>query len=350
MINSPGFFWHGFPPPARLFAGRRFVGVALEPPDYNPGSWIGAGKSWYDEHEDCFYMTARPRTAANDVRGFAARIYRSKSGIDFEQIGEITNDLVNSVSDVPVHSIEGTQLLRDPATGRWFFYLSVDTGDSFVWGGVKWETVILSANQLTGPWSWEGYALKNDHDYDVHQARDSSIDIIDGRWMCLYKAKDASRKERPALATSTDGLSWNKRGVLKIDGQDTLAFINGSLFATSSGPMIIGLRVQLSDSRSKRDDVIYADKHGIGHGGGPRPKFVAYLLDEREMNLTTVFSAPWYGLSTYEHPEHPLLGYSSMAYDSKRGRFLFYTEAIDPSLSEAIGINSTVERTIVYEM
>jgi hypothetical protein len=122
------------------------------------------------------------------------------------------------------------------------------------------------------------------------------------------------------------------------------------MFAASSGVVFLGVRTKLDDSREQKSEVVYADKHGIGHGGGPRPKFVAYLLDEKRMNLETLFAEDWYGLSPYEHPEHPLLGYSSTAFDSKRNRFLFYTEGLDPEYTEAIGINSTVERLLVYEM
>lgn len=344
------FGWQGFPPPAALFRSRRFLGVALDPPDYNPGSWIGAGKAWFDPGDELFYLTARPRTAADDVRGYAARIFTSKNGVDFGIAGDLTIETVNTLADTRVHSIEGTQLLRDPATGRWYFYLSVDTGDSFVWGGVQWETMIFSAHQLEGPWSYEGFALRNGTDIDAHQARDATIDIVDGRWLCLYKAKDANRDERPALAVSRDGLSWEKRGKVSIDGADAVCFLNGSMFATASGPMFLGVKTRLDDSRERKTEVVYADEHGIGHGGGPRPMFAAYRFDESTMNLETVFEAPWFGMSDYEHAEHPLLGYSSMAYDAANNRFLCYLEALDPELTEAIGINSTVERVVVYEM
>ena len=342
--------WQGFPPPAHLFYSRRCLGVALEPPDYLPGSWIGAGKAWYDSTIDKFYLTARPRKATGDVRGYAANIYGSANGVDFELISAIPIEEVNELADVSVHSIEGSQLLRDPSTGRWYFYLSVDTGESFVWGGVQWETMIFSAHQLSGPWAYEGFALRNDSALDEHQARDASMEIVDGRWLSIYKAKDANRDERPCLAVSSDGLHWTKRGALSIDGNEAISFLNGSLFASGSGPVFIGIRTRLEDSRKRKQDVVYADSHGIGHGGGPRPEFVAYHLDIQSLNLETLFTAPWYGLSPYEHPEHPLLGYSSIAWDTKRDRFLFYTEAIDPTLTEAIGINSTVERLLVYEM
>ena len=342
--------WHGFPPPQLLYANRRYRGIAIDPPDFNPGSWIGAGKALYIEESCSFLLTARPRTAKDGARGYAANIYRSENGIDFALLYSVTKEAVAEMSQMQIHSIEGTQLLRNPLNRGWHLFLSVDTGTEFAWGGVKWETLLLTATNLEGPWASEGLVLRNDRPYDAHQARDSSIDIIDGRWLCLYKAKDANRDERPALAKSADGLQWEKLGTLTVDGLDHVGFINGSMFPTSSGTLIIGVESRLDDSRSRKANVVYADDFGVGHGGGPPARFVAYLLDYRSMNLETVFDTPWEPLSPFEHEDHPLLGYSSTVFDSKNQRYLMYLEALDPEYTEAIGINSTVERLLVYEM
>ena len=96
-------------------------------------------------------------------------------------------------------------------------------------------------------------------------------------------------------------------------------------------------------------DVVYADEYGVGHGGGSVPRFCAYILDYRNLNLETVFRAPWIPKSEYEQAEHPLLGYSSSVYDPRGKRLLMYVEAIDGKLSRAIGLNETVERLLVYE-
>jgi hypothetical protein len=224
----------------------------------------------------------------------------------------------------------------------------VDTGPEFVWGGIQWETMLLTSESLKGPWRSEGVVLHNDEDYDSHQARDSTIDIIDGEWVCLYKAKDSSRCERPALATSTDGIVFRKHGPLTIDGSDRLAFLSGSLFPGSSGPQFMGTETQLVDSRNRHDNVVYADEHGIGHGGGV-PYFAAYRVNRASLDLETVYRHRWIPLPGHEHGEHPILGYSSVLFDHVRNRFLMYVEAIDPRLSKAIGINETVERLLVYE-
>ncbi len=341
--------WQGFVPPQHVYSKLQFLAIALEPPDTNPGSWIGAGKVLLDPESGGFLLTARPRWVKDDARGFAANIYRSADGQNFSLLYSITKQEAADLSGVQLHSIEGSQLLRDPLTGRWHCYVSADTGDSFVWGGVKWETLLLTSTSLSGPWASEGIVLANDQAYDAHQARDSSIDILDGQWFCLYKAKDEQDVEKPALAMSRDGIHWEKRGPLTIDGVERRAFLSGSFFAGSNGPIFIGIETQLKDTTEARADVVYADEYGVGHGGGSVPRFCAYMLDYRNLNLETVFRAPWIPKSEYEQAEHPLLGYSSSVYDPRGKRLLMYVEAIDGKLSRAIGLNETVERLLVYE-
>jgi hypothetical protein len=343
---SPGP-WYGFVPPQRIYAKRAFKRVVLDPPDFEPGSWIGAGKAIYDPDGAQFLLTARPRRAAGNVRGYAANVYRSADGEHFDLVTSLTKEWVSDVAGLPIHSIEGTQLLRDPLTGRWHLYLSVDAGESFIWGGLYWQTLLLTADELTGPWEAQGLVLRNDHSYDAYQARDATIDIVDGVWYCIYKAMDAERWKRPGLATSVDGIHWEKHGPLTIEGQDSFAFLSGTLFAGSGGPLFVGVE-RLGDDRAPRE-VVYADEHRIGHGTGPAPSFVAYQLDVRGLNLMPVFRTRWLAASSYEREDQPLLGYASLVYDPLRRRLLIYVEAIDPELTRQMGLNETVERLILYE-
>jgi hypothetical protein len=338
----------GASPPQYLFENRRFIGIALEPPDRNPGSWTGAGKALRDPESGLFYLSARPRKAEGGVRGYAAEIHRSEDGVGFERVGLVTKEEASAASGIGIYSIEGTQLLRDPATRKWHFYISVDTGESFVWGGIQWETLLLTSTSLEGPWESQGIVLAHDQDYDANQARDSSIDIVDGLWICLYKAMDGRRNVRPALALSNDGVHWRKRGPLTVDGGDHIAFLNGSLVPGCTGPLFVGLESSLADGRQKSDEVVYADEHGIGHGSSDTFA-VAYLLDHRAGNLEPLYRVYWEPGSRYEHPRYPLLGYSSIIWDEPRSRYLIYVEAIDAELTKRIGINETVERVLVYE-
>lgn len=340
-------YWLGFPPPQFIFKNREFKGVAIDPPDFVPGSWCGAGKAIYDNQRDEYLLTSRPRLSKNNVRGFAAEIYASKDGIsNFELVTRLTKEKVIEISGIENHSIEGTQLLRDPMTNKWYFYLSIDIGKDFVWGGLRWETILLTADTLNGPWKSEGVVLKNGDSYDAHQARDSSIDIIDGRYYSIYKAKDKENKRRPALATSTDGINWKKHGALKIDGKDELAFLSGSLFHGTTGIIFLGAEmIEQKDPKVVHED---ADKHAVRHGSS-MVHFCAYNVEVKNLNLDPIIRTEWEPSSPYEHEAHPLLGYSTSMIDPKKDRILMYVEVVDKKHTGKMGLNETVERVLVYE-
>jgi hypothetical protein len=339
--------WLGFPPAQFLYANRKYRGVAINPPSFESGSWTGAGKALYDNNLELYLLTARPRMAADNKRGYAAEIYGSKDGItNFELITSISKEQAMKHAGVEIHSIEGTQLLRDPLTNRWYFYISIDIGKDFVWGGLHWETLLLTAEKLEGPWDSKGVVLKNGDSYDARQARDGSIDIIDGIYYCLYKAKDKYNNRRPALATSTDGIKWKKYGTLRIDGDDELAFLSGSLFPASTGIIFIGTEmIEQLDPKVAHED---ADKHAVRHGSS-MVHFCAYKLNLTDLNLEPIMRIPWEPLSDIEHKDHPLLGYSTSIYDKKNNRFLMYVEAVDGEHTGKMGLNATVERVLVYE-
>lgn len=349
MIEAkPYGLWQGIIPPQYVFANRQFKCVVLDPPNFDPGSWIGAGKALFNHETQEFLLTARPRKAEGQARGFAANVYHSSDGEAFELLTSVSKEEVSEKSGLTIHSIEGTQLLKDPLTGEWHLYMSVDAGSEFVWGGLYWQTMLLAAPDPGGPYQAEGLVLDNDQPYDMNQARDCTVDIVDGWWLCLYRAVDSHRRTRPALATSSDGITWKKHGVFTVDGSDHLAFLSGTIFAGTSGPMFIGLERPQGDPLAREDEV-YADEHRVGHGGGPVPNFVAYNVDYRNMNLETIFRTPWEPGSPYEHREHPLLGYSSLVYDPLKHRILTYVEAIERYPTGRIGLNETVERLLLYE-
>lgn len=340
--------WAGFLPPQYLFAKARFKGIALEPPDTTPGSWTGAGNCVFDHTTKRFVLTSRLRTAEKNARGFAVDIFTSADGERFETVSRITKELVTELSGSAVHSLEGVQILRDPLTGRWYCYLSVNHDPEFAWGGIHWQTLLVTAEDLAGPWAFGGWVLKNDQVYDAHHARDASFGIVDGKWLCLYKARDNAHIARPALATSQDGIHWRKHGPLLVDRLPRAVWMNGTFFASAHGPLFIGLE-KPEDEGHAEDDVVRADAQAIGHGGGVR-NFVAYILDARGGNLECVYRERWRARSEYEDREHPVLGYMSLVGDLERNRILIYVEAIDPTLSRGIGLNETVERLLVYEV
>lgn len=349
--------WQGVLPPQYIFANRRFRTVALDPPNFHPGSWVGAGNCFFHQPRKEFILTARLRKKKAQARGFAAIICRSSNGETFEKVYTLTKEWIAEKSGLEIHSLEGVQLLEDPLTGNYHLYVSVNTDQEFAWGGIYWQTYLLRSSALEGPWEPVGLVLRNDQSYDNHHARDISIAIVDGRWYCLYKARDADHRVSPALATSIDGITWSKHGPLTVDGEDRSCWMSGTFFAASSGLLFIGLEklektesTETSSHEPYPDDEVYADAFRVGHGGGPPRTFIAYQLDYRNTNLETIFRSPWEARSDYEHPHHPVLGYASLVFDPFKERMLIYVEAIDPHFTEKMGINETVERVLVYEV
>ncbi len=331
--------WNGLYPPQRIFSGREFRGVALDPPDFEPGSWCGAGKLWVDEGSSRYWLTSRPRVGA-ERRGYAAEIHLSEDGEDFELSNRVTKEEVTRLAGVEVQSIENQQLLQDPLTGDYHLYLSLDVyranvaGDSERVYESRWETFLLTADDPAGEWSPEGFVIRADSSYDSGEARDSTIDIVDGRYFALYKARRAgSDRVRMALATSADGKRWRKLGVPGIDGREQPGFflLNGSILAGSGGPIFAGIQTT---------DVV--------KGAALSRRFAAYAIDYRSMNLERIFVHRWKPGSRYEHPDYPIHTYCSIARDQISDRWLTVVEAVDPERSREPGLNLEVDRVLLY--
>jgi len=333
--------WHGLYPPQAIFSGKRFRKVLLNPPNFNPGSWCGAGKLWIDVEDGEYWLTSRPREGELK-RGYAFEIYRSKDGENYSLVSWMTKEELSEISGVTVHSIEGQQLLRDPLTGQYFLYLSVDVAEENIAGRSdktyesRWETYLMTADDPAGPWKGEGFVLRTDMDYDSGEARDSTIDIVDGRYICLYKARKAGTSiTHMALALSSDGKNWTKLGELKIDGapQPDYLLLYGSILPGCSGPIFIG---------TKTTDVV--------KGAALTKHFAAYLIDHRNPNLETLFVARWAPGSRFEHEEYPIHTYANVVYDQIRERWLLWIEAVDPAHSKELGLNLEVDRVLLYVM
>ena len=331
--------WHGLYPPQAIFSRRRFNRVLLDPPNFEPGSWCGAGKLWIDSENGEYWLTSRPREAP-PKRGYAAEVYRSKDGENFDLAWSITKEELSEISSRTVQSIENQQLLRDPLTFRFFLYLSLDVAMRNIAGMTdrvyesRWETFLLSADDPSGPWRGEGFVLRGDMEYDSAEARDSTIDIIDGRYLALYKArKSGTSTVHTALAWSGDGKNWTKLGELKIDGkpQPNYLLLNGSILAGCSGPVFLG---------TKTTDVV--------KGAALTKDFAAYVIDYRRLNLETIFVSPWVAGSKYEHQEYPIHTYANVVHDPIGQRWLAMIEAVDPEHSKEPGLNLEVDRLLLY--
>lgn len=339
--------WQGFPPPQYVYSHLEFKGVVLQPPNLEPGSWHGAGKALLDHEERVFYLTGRPRKTEDDARGYAVEIHRSDDGVTFELETRLSIEEVVELSGIRTDSIEGTQLLRDPLTGKWHLYLSVDVGAEFVWGGVFWETLLLIADDLQGPWESRGLVLRHDQPYDACQARDASIDIVDGEWIGFAKAYDYLGNQRTQLITSRDGINWAKHGPMRVDGEEqSMFYASGTTFAGASGPIFLGVARSAPPLKAPVADILDDDwkrDNALWHYD-----FVAFRIDRRGVDFETIFRAPWRARSEFELETHPLHNYCSAVHDPYDGRLLLYVEAIGPD-SKAPSLNESVERVLVFE-
>ena len=331
--------WYGLYPPQAVFNGRRFRKILLNPPNFNPGSWCGAGDLWIDLENEEYWLTSRPREG-EIKRGYAAEIYRSKDGENYSLACWISKEELSEISGVSIQSIENQQLLKDPSTGKYFLYLSTDVSKENIAGrdhriyGADWETYLMTADDPAGPWKGEGFVLRGDMSYDSGEARDSTIDIVDGRYIALYKARRAgSNIVHTALALSSDGKKWTKLGEPRIDGepQPNYFLLNGSIIAGCSGPIFVG---------TKTTDVV--------KGAALTKYFTAYLIDWRNLNLETIFEARWISSSKYEHGQYPIHTYADVVYDYLKDRWLILIEAVDPTYSKEPGLNLEVDRVLLY--
>ncbi|MCD6368643.1 MAG: hypothetical protein J7L38_02460 [Thermoproteales archaeon] len=323
-----GYNWYGIIPPQYILANKRFLKVVLEPPDLNPGSWRGAGKVLVDYENHEFWLTTRPRKAY-PVRGYALEIYRSSNGEDFHLAAIITREELSEETGVKVKSIEGQQLLKDPSTDKYHLYVSVDNEGFHDKPG--WDTILLKSDDPRGPWEYHGVVLSRGDEYDTLEARDATIDIIDGMYLALYKANNGSRVNM-ALAISTDGVTFHKLGVMKLDGgeQPKYMLLCGKIFSGSFGPTFVGF-----------------DNRVVIRNAAVTDTFSAYILDLKNLNLVQLFTGKWVPQSPFERKDYPAHSYVDIVYDPFKNRLLLYVEAIDPS---DIGLNNEIDRVLLYEV
>lgn len=331
-IRFASYGWTGLTPPSYIFSNRKFRGVILDPPDFNPGSWIGASSAIIDYDSEEFWLTARPRKHP-PLRGYEVQICKSHDGENYRSVTSITKEDLKNMSGVNVASIEAQQLIRDPETSRYYLYVSVHIQGRKTDGG--WDTFLLISDDPAGPWSFHGLSWKRGDSYDRYQARDATIGIVDGKYFALYKASsEPNGRTNVALATSINGIEWRKHGVLKVDGTEQPRYLQfyGGIFASSMGPLFIGLA-----------------RRYVIEGCGIARDFEAYVIDYRNMNLEPIFKKEWRPLSPYERPDYPTHGYMNLLYDPFKDRILLYVEAIDPKYTEKIGWRTQVDRLIMYE-
>ena len=314
--------------PQCIFRLRKFTGAVLDPPSFEPGSWRGAGDLFIDPVNREYWLTTRPRVAG--PRGYGVEIWYSNNGDQYSLVAFIPKEDVAKWAGVNVLSIENNQLVQDPLTGQYYLYMSLDVGDG-------WETFMARADDPRGPWSPVGFVIRRDKPYDSGEARDCTINVVDGRYIALCKARAREdNKVYTELLTSRDGVNWVKLGIPTVNGeaqkpQPDAFLLNGDIVPSTYGPMFIGTVT-----------TFFKNAHVTKYFG-------AYVIDLKANNLEEVFVAEWKPGSMYEHPEYPIHTYCNVVKDPYTGEWRILIEAIDPRYTKEIGVNTEVDRVLQYK-
>ncbi len=318
--------WVGLPP-QYIEAAKQFRKVLLDPPSFEPGSWIGAGRVFHDSIYGEYLLAVRPRERP-PKRAYEVRVYTGRDGENFTHRSTITREEISEHLGVKVASVEGTTILRDPYTLQLHLYISVEAE------GV-WETVLYTSDDPAGPWAPYGYTLRAGEPYDSLEARDPIIDIVDGVYTMLYKAHGTDGKVHTALAVSHDGKHWKKLGVPTIDGnpQPDYYQLTGTIIPGTRGPIAIGLA-----------------RRYVVDGCGLARHLEAYLIHYDKPMLETLASVQWRPRSPYERKDYPTHGYSTLTHDPDHNRLLLHIEALDPHYTEKPGWRTQVDRWLLYEI
>lgn len=244
-------------------------------------------------------------------------------------VTSVSKEELCEATKLRILSIEGQQLLRDPATGRYHLYLAIDVVRSPRQG---WDTLLLIADDPRGPWKPQGLVLKRELPFETAEARDASIDVVDGRYIALYKANSGGRVSM-ALAVSSDGIHWRKLGLLKVDDREPPSYflLYGRIFAGALGPVFVGAETL----------------HVVG-GAAVTNSFASYLLDIRNLNLELLSRGSWVPSSKFEREDYPIHSYVDIVLDPFKERVLIYIDAIDPK--SGLELNEELNRVLLYEV
>lgn len=132
------------------------------------GYWAGSSRVWYDEETELFWLTARIRDPIN--RGASIEILRSTDGGNFTLEDTL---LTSSFTGTP-DSAEESQIIQNPISGKWQFFIALDTQTS----------------------NWDIYKLDDIDDIDTDKFDESTAAVIigqGGKGMWDYAAVKALR-------------------------------------------------------------------------------------------------------------------------------------------------------------
>jgi hypothetical protein len=181
----------------------RFVdaAVAVDPPGDGAGNWSGAPSALLVD--GVVHLAYRVRAPLGRGRGLAVVLARSKDGLRFETVGEVTKDRFGA------ESLERPALVRTPQ-GRWRLYVSCATP-----GSKHWWVDVLEADTVEGlADAPRRTVLPGD---DRHAVKDPVV-VRAARtwhlWASVHPLDLPRHEDRMTTEhyTSPDGLAWVHEG------------------------------------------------------------------------------------------------------------------------------------------
>jgi len=182
------------PLPLPRFAG---ADVAVEPPGSGAGHWAGAPSAVLDD--GVFHLAYRVRAPVGAGRGLAVVLARSRDGVRFDEVAEVTKDRFGA------ESLERPALVRTPA-GRWRLYVSCATP-----GSKHWWVDALEADTVAGLADAPAVTVLPG---DAGHAVKDPVIVVEGGdwhlWASVHPLDVADHEDRMTTVhhTSSDGLAW----------------------------------------------------------------------------------------------------------------------------------------------
>jgi len=175
--------------------------VVVEPPGDEPGSWAGAPSSIVAD--GWVYLAYRLRLPIGEGRGIANVVARSRDGVNFETVAEVTKDRFGA------ESLERPALVRT-ADGRWRLYVSVATP-----GTKHWRVDLLEAATPSDLATAEPRTvLPGDETVGVKDPVLHHDEFGWHLWASVHPLEswDDADRMTTEYATSPDGVQWTWRG------------------------------------------------------------------------------------------------------------------------------------------
>ena len=177
--------------------------VVVPAPGAGPGNWAGAASAVLVDDE--IYLTYRIRRPLTEGRGVAVVVARSKDGIQFEGVCEVSREQFGA------ESFERPVVVRRP-DGGWRLYVSCATPGTKHW----WIEAVDADRPEDLPRGVRTVVVPG----DARMAAKDPVIVVDGNqwhmWICEHPLVDPDHEDRmsTAYATSHDGLRWTRRGTV----------------------------------------------------------------------------------------------------------------------------------------